>query len=706
MSDVNKLDVDKFINDFDKEMKKGVVVEKPKFEGNFADMRISDVGYGKGEYKTSRPNILKNDAVVDEILKISEAAETAIGHTIGPYADATLIQTYADRDVPVYNTRDGYTILQCMRFTQPIPNAIFNIIRSTSEYMNMEIGDSTSSGIPIQNALYKKFIEIFNDTTKGKWTYSPVGIKNISQICADMVIKGVRDNPTYQKVFDKPDENGRYTKEQEDEILKWLTKVATISANNDYDLGKKIAELYRNKLDGRGHVIPLKSDTEEEYIKDSNAFVVPIGLLDPDKMSNSPDGFTFEVDNPLVAMFDGPLEESDLPAFKQIVQTAVFDLKRPLFVTASSFNFHVAQYIKHCIDGTYYNELGEEISDPNSNKDAKPFKVELGAIILRNKEPEDQFLWQDVLLMTDSNAFSTELGKLEKYSDDREVRKDQIKCLYGSCDKIIGSFAETSFIGCKPNTEKFDKMIQQLTAKRESLKSIKAKLSLSDYSYDTIGLRIDRLQARTTFVYCGGRTLSARKARQLIIEDATRSVESAIKNGGVSIGSNMAVSHYITHNIDKLVDDTLDFINSVHINITAASNYDTVRNIITIIYESIAFAFGNAYRYALYNMYRNPEDAMTKWETVVSKKVPTVFNIMTNQDEEFNSSDCDKCTSIIVPRKTDECLLKIIIENVSSLINVGNMISLMSPEMDLEKLQYEQLASGAAYAAQNSIMRA
>ena len=158
-------------------------VDSSKFQNaDFSDMRISNIGFGKNEYKTSKPNILRNDAVINEILNISEAAETAIGHTIGPYADATLIQTYADRAVPVYNTRDGFTILENMKFSQPIPNAIFKIIREASEYMQMQVGDSTSSGIPIQNALLKKYVEIFNNSTKGQWTYSPVGIKNITNI--------------------------------------------------------------------------------------------------------------------------------------------------------------------------------------------------------------------------------------------------------------------------------------------------------------------------------------------------------------------------------------------------------------------------------------------------------------------------------------------------------------------------------------------
>ena len=167
----------------------------------------------------------------------------------------------------------------------------------------------------------------------------------------------------------------------------------------------------------------------------------------------------------------------------------------------------------------------------------------------------------------------------------------------------------------------------------------------------------------------------------------------------------MSVSHYIEHNFDELVERVIETINNIHINITASSNYDSLKNIVEIILSAIQFAFGNAYRYALYNMYRDPQVTMEKWEDCVSREIPSVYNIMTDRIEEFNANDPDKCTSLIVPRLTDECLLNIIIENVGSLINVGNMISLMSPNMDLEALQYKQLETGAAYMASNSIIR-
>jgi chaperonin GroEL (HSP60 family) len=679
-------------------------VDYAKFQNaDFSDMRISNIGFGKDEYKTSKPNILRNDAVISEILKISEAAETAIGHTIGPYADATLVQTFADRSVPVYNTRDGFTILQNMKFFQPIPNAIFKIIREVSEYLQVEVGDSTSSGIPIQNALLKKYVEIFNNSNKGQWRYSPVGIKNITTICVSEIVKQLKNNPKYQKVFPKPNSDGKYTPEEEKDIIKWLTKVATISANNDYATGERIAKLYHDKLDGRGNVIVMTSKTSEEYCEESNAYVVPVGPIDESRMCNSSDHFSWEADKPMIAMFDGSLLETDLPALKQIVESVAFDFKRPLLIVASMFNFNITQYLRECIDGTYYNELGQCMKDKDADPAAKPFKINVCAMMLKNKEIEEQFRFADLKLMTKSRAFSTELTKMSEFSEDRTVRKEQLANMLGECEHISSGRAETNFIGCSPNVEEFDKLISDLKSQAEKLK--KVRNHNVDYTSDDLFNRIDNLQARTTFYYCGGRSEKAKFARKLVVEDATSSVAAAIKHGGVSIGGNISICHYIEHNFSELVDQILDHIHNIKINITAAENFDTLREIVEVILESIKYAFGNAYRYALYNMYRDPVKTMAMWESCVNSEVPTIYNIMTNIKETFDSTDADKCTTLIVPKNTDEALMSIITETVGELINVGNMISLMSPNVDVEAIQQKQLETGAAYMASSSFMR-
>lgn len=675
-----------------------------QLEGNFTDMRISDIGFGKDEYKSSKPNIVRNDGVINEILNISEAAETAIGHTIGPYADATLIQQFADREVPVFNTRDGFTILQNMKYSQPIPNAIFKTIREASEYMQMEVGDSTSSGIPIQNALLKKFVEIFNDQSKGVWKYSPVGIRNISTIASERIIRELNHHSKYQVTFPRVNAVGKYdNKDDEEKVIEWLTKVATISANNDMETGKKIAELYRNKLDGRGSVIVTESKTEEEYYEETNAFIVPTGPLDEARMCNSADHFTWEADKPLIAMFDGSILETDLPAFKQIVETVAFDFNRPLYVVASNFNYEIAQYMRQCIDGTYYNEFGQELNSPEADPSARTRKISICASLLKNQFITEQFRFEDLLLMTNSRAFSTELTKMSEFSKDRNVRMEQLKNLLGTCEHISCGRGETNFIGCEPNKEAFDALITDLKNRAEKLKRI--KFHRTDYDEDDLFNRIDNLQARTTYYYCGGRTLKAKYSRKLIIEDATSSVAAAIKSGGVSIGGNMAICHYIEHNFDYLVERIIEDIYNVKINITAAQNFTSLREIVSIILQAIQYSFGNAYRYALYNMYRDSKIAMEKWVSCIKRDRPTIYNIMTNMDEVFDSTSPSNSTSIMVPRNTDSALLRVIIESVGELINVGNMISLMPPNVDVEALQLKQLETGAAYMASASFTR-
>lgn len=703
MGEINSAEMEKFANEIDNKLENSPEsVIKESFSGDFQEMNISDIGFGEKDYKSSDPNILKNDAVVNEIKKISAAAETAIAHTIGPYADNTLIQTYYTREVPVYNTRDGYTILQNMKFTQPIPNAIFKIIRQTSEYMNEKIGDSTSSGIPIQNALYTKLVEIFKTSNEGGWKFSPVGIRNICKICGDVIISHIRDNPNYQKSFKKVNSSDELSKEEKEEIIKWLSKIATISANNDYLTGEKIARLYENKLDGRGDVIVLRSNTEEEYVKESDAYVLSMGLLDLEAMANTPDKTSWEADKPLIAMFDGNLYATDLPVFKQIVQTVAFDMHRPLFVIAPQYDKDIADYLRKCISGTYYNSLGQELNDPKSDPDSRPARVDIACIVLRNKEIADAAEFDDLRMMVRANPFQTMYTKLSPFAEDREIRCKQIEGMFGTCEHISAGYADVNFIGTNPVKEEFDKKIAMLNDKLVALK--KATNHFNDWTVADLNMRIEKLQSRTTYYYCGGRTDNAKYARKLIIDDAVQAVSSAIKNGGVSIGSNISICHYIEHNINNLVDEIMQKITDAKLNITAAENYSNVRQIVKLILESIEFSFGNGYRYALFNMYRDSKKTMAKWRECIEKETPSVYNIMTNMIEQFDGNNPDNCTTLIVPKETDACLIKIILETVGDLLTVGNMITLLSPNMDLEALQLKQLETGAAYMAQNSMI--
>jgi hypothetical protein len=104
-------------------------------------------------------------------------------------------------------------------------------------------------------------------------------------------------------------------------------------------------------------------------------------------------------------------------------------------------------------------------------------------------------------------------------------------------------------------------------------------------------------------------------------------------------------------------------------------------------------------------MWRKSERAFDKWNECVEHEVPSIYNIMSNNIEEFNSSDVEKSTTIMVPRNTDAYLLNIVIERVTSLINIGNMVTVVSPGLDLEAIQIEQMKNGSIFAANNPVNR-
>ena len=681
------------------------VINKPRFNKEFTDMRITNVGYGKDEYKTSKPNIVKRDGVLNEIVNIANAMETAIGHTIGPYADDTLIQSFSDKSVPIFDTHDGYTILLNMGYTQAIPQAIFKMLRETSMYMQEKIGDSTSSGIPIQNTLLKSYIEIFNDNTKdGEWKFSPVGLKNISELCAKYIVRGIDQNPKYQVVFPKlTKEHPEYTEDEKKMIMSWLFKVATISANNDPVTADKIVKLFENKLDGRGHVYSDISKTEEEYVEETNAYKVYHGLLDHKKMANQTDGLTCEFENPLIAVFDGRIRPTDLEGLKKIVETAAFGFKRPIVICAEDYDVVIGKYFLDCLQGLAYNEDGQEFSDPKRNLSAKPKKIELAAIHLRNREVLEQMYFDDTCLMTNATPFSTDLTKITDLPDDMPSRMEATKGFFGTCEKVSMGYLESFFIGCKPNKERYDKVVEELNEKIHKLRHV--KFHVTNYNQDDIQQRLDRLDGKTTFYYCGGRSDPAKYSRKLVVDDAIAAISAAIRDGGVSIGGNMAISHYINHNMDEITESVLNEIAETRINITAGENADYIKDVIYAVLNSIQYSFGQAYRYALYNMWRKSERAFDKWNECVEHETPSIYNIMSNDIEEFNSSDVEKSTTIMVPRNTDAYLLNIVIERVTSLINIGNMVTVVSPGLDLEAIQIEQMKNGSIFAANNPVNR-
>ena len=92
--------------------------------------------------------------------------------------------------------------------------------------------------------------------------------------------------------------------------------------------------------------------------------------------------------------------------------------------------------------------------------------------------------FEDVLLMTGTKPFATEMSKLVEYSDDREIRLKQLDGMLGKCEMVSAGYAETLFIGCNPNKEEFAARVKDLREQAERVK--KVHNHIMDFNYNDI----------------------------------------------------------------------------------------------------------------------------------------------------------------------------------------------------------------------------
>lgn len=165
----------------------------------------------------------------------------AVGSTLGPRGNTVLIEA-EDKIGGKTATKDGVTVSRYVNLKDPIENMAIQVMREAAQGTVNEAGDGTTTSIVLAQAIVQQFDSY-----------------NTEDLNVTEVIR-------YINKFAKEIVAILESKSQEVEGTK-LLDVATISANNDEELGNLIAEAYQTVTkrgvvmaeDGRDHI------TEVEY---------------------------------------------------------------------------------------------------------------------------------------------------------------------------------------------------------------------------------------------------------------------------------------------------------------------------------------------------------------------------------------------------------------------------------------------------------
>jgi chaperonin GroEL (HSP60 family) len=410
--------------------------------------------------------------------------------------------------------------------------ATFRMIRDLSSIVNSNVGDGTTSVVIIAAAIYLamvKYIDKQKDIT-------PYGVKNIFDLILDE-LNGVLEKQ-YIKHFD-------YIK-YEDKI-KIYEKIATIAANNDSRIGRKVASIYARSKSDYTYIDIQESMNEQDIIDVNIGFEVACGYIDR-HMANLADGITAEYTNPLYLIVDGPLIAEDLPSIQKWIYWTL-QLNSPLVIIATEYYKEVIDFFIRC------RSTGFNMTAPNG--ELVSVRVPLIAVMMDTRSEYGLSRLHDLECVLGAKALTTNNGKLMEPPD----KIEDFRLLLGSSDSVTSKPYYIRIRGGAGSKVEREARIKEIE------RQIAANIDSSQHGVleagkiEMLKRRAGMLQGEMHIIRVGGDSYKEKRNRSLIYEDAIMAVKSSIKHG-ITLGGNTSIYHAIKNNKEEIRHNIIREINN------------------------------------------------------------------------------------------------------------------------------------------------
>ena len=410
------------------------------------------------------------DKLISGINKISRAVKS----TLGPLGNTVILESRNHtRGLTV--TKDGVTVAKAINLEDPVENLAVRMVKEAADRTATSSGDGTTTSVVLTEAIVIKGMEAIK---------SNPGI-NVSELVRDMnrICEGVIK------------ELNRKSKKVTGKTLK---DVATISSNNDKELGKLIADVY--KAVGKDGVVTVEnSQTSETYYEVTNGIKIDRGHTSRLFINNHKNDECV-LDDVYILATD--LEINSILNIENVLEPIVKQNKKLLIIGECSQNL--------------INTLGMNVVKNN----VKICNIKPPQFGYKTKE-----LMSDIALSVGAKYFSEATG-----DDLSLIRMSDL----GHAQKVVVSPTQTVIVRDEDTSEEVQARIGQLKEARERANS------KSDI--DFINERIASLSGGVGVVYVGGDSDIEQKELYDRIEDAVCAVRSAIEDG-ILPGGGSALLH-------------------------------------------------------------------------------------------------------------------------------------------------------------------
>ncbi|MCP4456985.1 MAG: chaperonin GroEL [Cytophagales bacterium] len=407
-----------------------------------------------------------NTEARDSIKKGVDILADAVKVTLGPKGRNVILDKKFGAPTV---TKDGVSVAKEIELKEPVENMGAQLVKEVASKTADDAGDGTTTATVLTQAIFG------------------IGIKNVAAGANPMDLKRGVDKAV-SAVVENLQKQSKVIKTNDE-----ISQVATVSANNDAEIGSMIA----NAMDkvGRDGVITVEEakGTETE-VKTVEGMQFDRGYLSPYFVTNT-DKMEAELESPYILIYDKKISNMKelLPVLEATAQTG-----KPLLIIAEDVE-------------------GEALATLVVNKIRGSLKI--AAVKAPGFGDRRKAMLEDLAVLTGGTVISEERGyKLESATID----------YLGTADKINIDKDNTIVVNGAGKKKEIEGRINQIKQQIEN--------TTSDYDKEKLQERLAKLSGGVAILYIGAATEVEMKEKKDRVDDALHATRAAVQEGVVAGG--------------------------------------------------------------------------------------------------------------------------------------------------------------------------
>ena len=403
----------------------------------------------------------------EELKKGVDALADAVKVTLGPKGRNVIIdKKYGAPHI----TKDGVTVAREIELEDPFQNMGAQLVKEVASKTGDQAGDGTTTATVLAQAIVN------------------VGLKNVAAGANPMDLKRGID-----KAVSKVVEGIKAQSVEVDDDIKKIQDVARVSANNDEEIGRLIAEAMK-KVKKEGVITVEEAKGTETSVDVVEGMQFDRGYISPYFVTNS-DKMECEMENPYILLYDKKISnlKDMLPVLEAVAQSG-----RPLLIIAEDVdNEALATLVVNRLRGSL-----------------KICAVKAPGFGDRRKE-----MLEDIAILTNGTVISEVKGM--------QLSQATVQDL-GTAEKVTVNKDNTTIVNGGGNSDAIAARVNQIKAQIET--------TTSNYDKEKLQERLAKLAGGVAVLYIGAPSEVEMKEKKDRVDDALSATRAAIAEGIVPGG--------------------------------------------------------------------------------------------------------------------------------------------------------------------------